>query len=311
MPASAVHGAVQWSMWTTTVRVVTADADAAPDAGRAVAQMLGEVDQAASRFRPDSELSRLCAVAGSGPWAVSDMLWSLLTTATRAAAATDGLVDPTVACALNDLGYDRTIAEVTARSGSPFPVQVRRPIGWQRIRLDERTRAVELPAGCHLDLGATAKAWAADRAAEIASRRTGTGVLVSIGGDIAVAGRAPEPGWMVAIADDHACARPDDPTVVLRSGGLATSSTTTRSWQRGQQRLHHIIDPRTARPAVEHWRTVSVAAATCVDANVAATAAVIRGVGAVDWLAGQELPARLVARSGAVTHVARWPVAAA
>ena len=311
MPAATLDGTVEWSMWTTTVRVVTADPAAVHEASRLVADVLVDVDQAASRFRVDSELSRLNACDEGASHAVSDVLWSLLVAAVQAAEATEGLVDPTIACSLNDLGYDRTITSLSVDSGRPLPLQVRRPIGWQHVVLDERRHVVEVPRGCQLDLGATAKAWAADRAAAVAAERTETGVLVSLGGDIAVAGPPPACGWVVAIADDHACPGPGDPTVVMRAGGLATSSTTTRRWRRAHERLHHIIDPRTARPARECWRTVTVAAASCLDANVAATASIIRGASAAGWLSEQGLPARLVAISGSVSRVAQWPAEAA
>jgi thiamine biosynthesis lipoprotein ApbE len=299
-------GVAEWSMWTTTVRVVTVDPAATAEACRVVANLLADVDAAANRFRTDSELSRLCT-GDDGPQPVSDLLWSLLTAAIDGAVMTDGLVDPTVACTLNDLGYDRTITAVPTDSGRLLPLQVRRPVGWQSIGMDECTRTATLPRGCQLDLGATAKAWAADEGAAAAASTTGTGVLVGLGGDIAVSGAAPEEGWLVAVADDHARPGADAPQVVIRSGGLATSSTTTRRWRRSTHRLHHIIDPRTARPASDHWRTVSVAAGSCFDANVAATAAIIHGVTAVDWLTERRLPARLVASDRSVTAVAHWP----
>ena len=119
-----------------------------------------------------------------------------------------------------------------------------------------------------MDLGATAKAWTADSAAAGIHRRTGSGCLVSIGGDIAVAGAAPERGWQVRVADvtGHPSDRPAGPSsvVTLRSGGLATSSIRARRWQRGGLWLHHLIDPRTGLPPVPAWRTVSAAAGSCV-----------------------------------------------
>jgi thiamine biosynthesis lipoprotein len=130
-------------------------------------------------------------------------------------------------------------------------------------------------------------------------------VLVSLGGDIAVDGPAPGAGWAVRVAEDHR-AGPDAPgqTIALRSGALATSSTTVRRWGPG---AHHIIDPATGLPAEGPWRTVSVAAASCVDANIASTAAIVRGASAASWLAQRGMPARLVGRDGAVLEVAGWP----
>ncbi len=133
-------------------------------------------------------------------------------------------------------------------------------------------------------------------------------MLVSLGGDIALAGPAPRDGWPVRVTDDHAhAAEQDGQTVALRSGGLATSSTTVRRWRRGAAELHHILDPSTGRPIDGCWRTVSVAAASCVDANVASTTAIIRGEQAPAWLESLGLPARLVAHDGAVLVTAGWP----
>jgi thiamine biosynthesis lipoprotein len=71
--------------------------------------------------------------------------------------------------------------------------------------------------------------------------------------------------------------------------------------------MHHIIDPGTGAPVESMWRTVSVAAATCVDANIASTAALVRGSSCVARLAESGLPARLVAQDGRVLRVAGWP----
>jgi FAD:protein FMN transferase len=173
--------------------------------------------------------------------------------------------------------------------------------------LDPARRAVRLPRGVRLDLGATAKALGADRAAvAAASGGPGVGLLVNLGGDIATAGPAPSGGWRVRVADDHrAAADAPSQTIAIRSGGLATSSTTVRRWGAG---AHHIIDPRTGLPAVSRWRTVSVAAATCVDANIASTAAVVLGDDAPDWLSERALPARLVEHEGGVRSTAGWPL---
>ena len=179
--------------------------------------------------------------------------------------------------------------------------------GWEMVTLDPETSTVQLPPGVELDLGATAKALAADRAARRIHDATGTDVLVSLGGDIAVAG-APDDGWPVLIADDHrAAVDGPGPVVSVDAGGLATSSTTVRRWTIGDEEYHHLIDPRTGSSARSPWRTVSVVAASCVTANVASSAAIILGGDAPAWLAEQGLPARLVAHDGACTYVAGWP----
>jgi thiamine biosynthesis lipoprotein len=133
-------------------------------------------------------------------------------------------------------------------------------------------------------------------------------VLVSLGGDVRVAGPTPDDGWRIAVGDDHERALADPDLVVsIAGGGLATSSTARRTWRRAGRTVHHIVDPRTGDVPVSRWRTVSVAAATCVDANTASTAAVVLGDAAPGWLADRRLPARLVDLDGAVITTAGWP----
>jgi thiamine biosynthesis lipoprotein len=225
---------------------------------------------------------------------LSPLLAEAVATALRAARLTGGAVDPTAGGAVVAAGYDRDFAALRPRARA---AAVRVP-GWRVVKLGART--LRMPAGVTLDLGATAKALAADRAARAAASAAGCGVLVSLGGDLATAG--PASRWRVRVTDDHAA---DDggETVEIAGGGLATSSTTVRRWAGG----HHIVDPATGAPAAAPWRTVSVAAATCVDANVASTAAIVLGAGAPGWLAERRLPARLCARDGEITRVAGWP----
>jgi thiamine biosynthesis lipoprotein ApbE len=265
-----------------------------------------EIDAACSRFRPDSELAALNAAAGTA-FAAGPRLLEAIEVALRAAASSHGLVDPTIGRSLRLAGYDRSFELVRARDRSAPPRFAVVP-GWQRIEVDRARGLVRIPAGVELDLGATAKALAADRAATAAALAVECGILVSLGGDVAVAGEPPQRGWAIRLADDHSS--PVDgpgPTVSVRSGGLASSGTTVRRWRAGEAGLHHIIDPRTGRPAVTPWRTVSVAAVSCVDANVASTAAVVLGRDAPAWLARHRLPARLVRASGSVELVAGWP----
>jgi FAD:protein FMN transferase len=267
---------------------------------------LADVDAACSRFRPDSEL---CSLSSTGrATEISPLLAEAIAVALRAARLTDGDVDPTVGAAMAAIGYDRDFEQVKA-DGPKLRLTVRHVPGWRQVRLDGRT--LTMPAGVRLDLGATAKAWAADRSAATIAARTGGGVLVSLGGDIAVAGPAPHGGWRVRVQD--VTGAPEDPPggpyaqVAIRDGGLATSSTAARRWRRGGDVLHHILDPRTGLPAEPVWRTVSVAAGRCADANAASTAAIIRGRRALGWLAQLGLPARLVDATGVVFTVAGWP----
>ena len=267
---------------------------------------------ACSRFRADSELVAVNATASGRPEGVpvSALLAEAIAVALRAARQTRGILDPTVGAAMAAVGYDRDFALVR-QTGPPLRLTVRQVPGWRQVRLDADARTLGLPAGTQLDLGATAKAWAADRSAGRLAERLGCGVLVSLGGDIAVAGQPPAAGWRIRVQD--ITGRPEDPpagpaaVVSIRAGGLATSSTAARRWRRGGDVLHHILDPRTGLPAAPVWRTVSVAALSCVEANTASTAAIIQGRDAIGWLTAHRLPARLVGSDGSITTVAGWP----
>ncbi|HLH65410.1 MAG TPA: FAD:protein FMN transferase [Solirubrobacteraceae bacterium] len=323
-----------------------------PDASARVAVELElqAIDAAASRFRPDSELSRLNAASGRRV-EVSPLLAEAVRLALRAAQITGGAVDPTLGQSLISVGYDRDFSELERPDelpgagglpglGEPYgtvgglradrPSARRRTIvvrrrtvpAWRRIELFEHPPAIRLAPGTMLDLGATAKALAADRAAHAALRALGArdrrssgaarrlqrGVLVSIGGDVATAGPPPAGGWAVHVTDDHR-AGPEAPgqTVSISSGGLATSSIVTRRWSHHGRTMHHILDPAHGAPASTCWRTVSVAAASCADANIASTAAIVMGAAGSRWLAEQGLPCRLVAIDGAVRVQGGWP----
>ncbi|MEA5360101.1 FAD:protein FMN transferase [Amycolatopsis sp., V23-08] len=287
----------------TTAEVLVTDPARLHTAVELLRNELDAVDAACSRFRADSEISRLHDAAGRQV-RVGPLLTEALAAALRAARLTGGLVDPTVGTAVRALGYDRDFAAVT---DGPLGAAAPAP-GWHRVLFDPVRALVVLPRGVRLDLGATAKALAADRAARRIHAATGCGTLVNLGGDLRVEGPAPAGGWRVAIGDDHADAvtRPDT-TVTLSGGGLATSGTTRRRWRRGGRTVHHIVDPRTGDVASQRWRTVSVAAKSTVDANTASTAAVVLGDSAPQWLADRGLAARLVTESGAVVTTPGWP----
>ena len=336
----------QWSAWSTTVRLVVTDPAALGPAREIVTGELAAVDLACSRFRDDAEIAAVHR-AGGRPVPVSPLLAELVEVALAAARDTGGDVDPTLGSVLYALGYDRDYADLSSAPAvhspapavhspapavhspaqavhspaqavhspaqavhSPAPVVASLSVtapGWRGVRL--RGYELTVPAGTVLDLGATAKAWTADRCAALISARLGVGVLVGIGGDIATAGPAPDGDWQILVSDG-----PDQPaaTVGLPAGAaLATSSTISRTWQAGERRLHHILDPRTLAPARTVWRTVSVAAHTCLRANTLSTAAVVRGLAAVAWLRRLGAPARLVTAAGQVRLVGDWPAAPA
>jgi thiamine biosynthesis lipoprotein ApbE len=319
-PSAAAEGVAQlatarWEALGTGVVLRVTDPLWLPRASALLARELDALDRACSRFRADSDLSRVNAHAGGRPIRVALLLIEALQVALRAAALTDGDVDPTLGAALALAGYDRdwTLMQgdppnAQTPAGPPL-VRARLRCGYRTIRLDPATRTVSVPRGIMLDLGATAKAWAADRAALALHETCGCGVLVSLGGDIATAGPAPAGGWQIHVTDDHR-AGPHAPgqRIAVHSGGLATSSVSARRWQRNGHAMHHIIDPALHVPLRGPWRTVTVAAATCTDANIATTAALVRGKRAPAWLAQLGLPARLVAHSGEVLRVGAWPL---
>ena len=286
---------------------------------------IGRLDREASRFREDSEISCIHRAAGGTHW-VTHGLAEAVGVALAAARWTGGLVDPTIGSALISLGYDRDFSAIRAdldddgrrapdaqTPPGPLPRPGQVP-GSQSVGLDG-TR-LTLPAGILLDLGATAKGLGSDRAAAAAAAAIATGgVLVSLGGDIAVAGEAPAGGWPIAISDSASPAgepwpgppRAPGSLVRLALGAVATSSVTCRQWRRNGRLMHHIVDPRTGRPAAGPWRTVSVAAATCAEANAAATAAIVAGGRAEAWLAAEGLPGRLVTHDGEIRLLGGWP----
>jgi thiamine biosynthesis lipoprotein len=306
-----------WEALGTTV-VLRSHGAEGPAIRAAVEAEIDAIDRAASRFRPDSELSRLNACAGQAdhrPVPVGPLLLAAIQLAIRAASLTGGAVDPTLGEHLISAGYDRDWRELIAvapdaplTARDRIVVRRKRAALWPDILVGEDPPSVRLPAGITLDLGATAKALAADRAARAAAQAGASGVLVSLGGDIATYGIAPPDGWLIHVTDDHRDG-PDAPgqTIAVVSGGIATSSIVARRWLHDGRPMHHILDPVTGEPVPGPWRTASVAAATCADANIASTAAIVLGEGASRWLADQDLPARLVALDGSTHTLGGWP----
>lgn len=274
-----------------------------------VLRTVDEFDRACSRFREDSELSAVNRAAGDAVQ-VGPVLLEAVSAALRAATLTGGDVDPTVGRALIALGYDRDFDQLPELIAVPRARVIATVDGWRTVSVDREAGTIRVPAGVLLDLGATAKALAADRAAADAAAAGGCGALVSFGGDLAIVGSAPEEGWPIRVTDDHrAGVEAPGQWISLQSGGLATSSTFVRRWRTSEGTAHHLVDPSTGDCVDSVWRTVSVTAGSCLDANIAATAAIIRGESAVAWLEELGLPSRLVRGDGTVLHVAGWPSA--
>ncbi|MCU1656466.1 MAG: thiamine biosynthesis protein [Pseudonocardiales bacterium] len=282
------------------MRLVVDDARTLSPAAADLATLLERVDAIASRFRPDSTLSLANDRAGR-PTAVPRLLADLVAAALDAAAQTGGAVDPTVGLAMHRNGYDRDLSAIVL--DGPAPGTPTAAPGWHRVRLHREAGLLTVPIGSALDLGATAKAYVADLAARTLSRRYDTAVLVELGGDVAVAGNRPD-GWCLEVAERQGA---EGQLVLVRGGGLTTSTTTIRRWRRGGQTMHHIVDPRTGQPIDGPWRTASVYAPSALAANTASTAAIVLGDRALDWLTTRGLAARLVAQDGSVVTTGDWP----
>ncbi|GAA1903400.1 FAD:protein FMN transferase [Lapillicoccus jejuensis] len=316
-------------------RVHVTRAEALAEAGRVARALVDDLDRAASRFRADSEVRRIAALAPLPGLAtvtvrVSALLASCVAAALHAARLTDGLVDPTLGRAMERAGYDDDLESVRRRAARPAlapaparsmataprtrPVRhaadlprlvlapLEPPVTWRDVVL--RGRVLTVPAGTLLDLGATAKAHAADLLAARLAEGLPGGFLVNLGGDVAVGGEVPPGGWEVGVRDAEGVVR----QVVTTTGqGLATSSTRLRTWQVGAELRHHVLDPRTGDTAPTTWAQVSCAGATCVEANAASTAAIVLGEAAPAWLGAQGVPARLDGADGRVTTTHGWP----
>lgn len=299
-PASA-----QWALWSTYA-FLAVDRPEQLSAARMIADdVLGRVELACSRFRADSELVRVNSRAGRWTEA-SPLLVAAVTAAIRGAELSGGLVDPCLGHALVSLGYDTDIDLVRRRRTESWPVlgTTASAGAWRRVEV--RECAVLVPEGVALDLGATAKAWAADLVADTVAATLHCRVAVSLGGDVSVDGPSDGgvPTWPVRVTETPQ----GGGTLVEVTGGLATSSTLTRRW-RGPRGVvvHHVLDPRTGTPAREVFRTVTALGGDALRANVASTAALVLGHDAPGWLAHRGVSARLVDADGRVTAVGGWP----
>lgn len=289
----------------TTASVVVAAGVNADEAEGILRSEVEAVDLACSRFRSDSELASFHANAGRTV-EVSPLLFEALDVAYTVAERTHGAVDPTVGSALVTLGYDRHFEEIESR---PLRLADLGPVpGFRHLQLDHARHAARIPKDVRIDLGSSAKALLADRAAARVSEVLGSGVLISIGGDVAVAGEPPAGGWAIGIAVDSATGPDDvDQVVAIRHGGLASSSTAVRTWEMGTDHVHHIVDPSTGCCSDPHWRLVSAVGASCVDANSLSTAAVVWGKQAMERLRPFGQAVRLLRHDGAVFTVGGWP----
>lgn len=294
---------MEFTIWGLTGTLATERPTDASFASACLWRVIGEIDAACNRFRADSELSRLNATAGA-TCSVSATLLRALEAARAASAATDGLCDPTILASLRAWGYDRDYDLIVDAADLVEPVVAASP-GFGAIDVDSSARTVRLAPGCQVDLGASAKALAADLVADEVGERGG--VVVEIGGDVAVRGSGPDGPWVIGVTDRLGISG-NEPRVRVRGGGVATSSMTTRVWRVSDRLVNHIIDPRTGLPADGPYATATIAADRCVTANAFATAALLWGEDAPYRVAQAGWSGRLVRRDGTVEFVGGWPV---
>jgi thiamine biosynthesis lipoprotein len=241
-----------------------------------VRRFIAESEARFSRFREDSELSQLNRSAGRWFTASAGLL-ELMQQALDLYWLTEGLFDPSILTALQQAGYDRSIDIIRKVGAGPVaPVLLPTTSLLDQVSLDPDRSVIYLPAGMQIDLGGIAKGWIAEKALSLMAAFT-PACAVGAGGDMAFHGfPAEEQTWQVSLED------PRDKQNVLavlnvRSGALATSSVTRRRWVQAGQERHHIIDPRTGRPADVEWLSVCAGAAHAATAEAFAKAILIGG----------------------------------
>jgi thiamine biosynthesis lipoprotein len=285
----------------TTISVLAPEetAEAARDATR---WLFAEWEAVLSRFRSDSELSRLNARAGE--WVpVSSLLFIVTATALDAAHATNGVFDPTLLRQLVSLGYDRTFSSLPPVA-PPLGEAIQPGGGWRGIRIDRGERRIFLPEGVALDFGGIAKGMAADAAIERLREMGVASGCVNAGGDLATFGTAPDgDGWPIGVQGVRATRM-----ITLRRGALATSGIANRQWRQGAFVRRHILDPRTGMPAETGLWSVTVAAERCAQAEAAAKAAFILGPhDGVRFLNERNLAGLFALEDGSWQTAGDWP----
>jgi FAD:protein FMN transferase len=293
---------MKFEIWGLSGTLATENEDQMDAATQRLWFWLDEFDAACNRFRRDSELTKLNESRGA-TMAVSPTLELALEAALRASSATGHLVDPTVLPALLALGYDRDYDELVGEDSIPARASVP-ATGPTSIHLNVIEHTVTLDPLCQLDLGASAKALVVDLIADDVAA-TG-GVVVELGGDVAVRGEGPDGPWVIAVSDSLVLDGLE-PRVAFRHGGIATSSSTTRTWRSGGHVVNHIVDPRTGQCANGRYTTATVSASDCVLANAFATAALLWDDEASYHIAQAGWAARLVRRDGEIEFVGGWP----
>jgi thiamine biosynthesis lipoprotein len=248
---------------------------------RAIERLFAERDRRFSRFHAVSELNAVNNTFGSVV-KVSPAFAEMVGVALRAARQTDGLVDPTLGAAVEAAGYDRDFSELYPSADPAEPGACGR---WRTLHVGRTL--LHRPHDVRLDLNGVVKGKTVDDALALID---GDG-FVSAGGDLAARGAVD-----VAV--------PGGGSVRVLEGGLATSSTAKRRWLRAGVWRHHLIDPRTGQPCDSPWQEVTVSAATCLQADVTAKAALLLGEDGPRWLERRGLAGRFLPVAGDAVGVA-------
>ncbi len=265
------------AMNTGVEAIVCAPEERQDEAARAleeVERLFQTVEETLSRFRPGSELSRL-NFCGGQPFQASPLLFEVVSQSLEAARLSEGIFDPSVLPALIAAGYDRSFEKLENQPPATLSTSEAVHPDWRKIELRPDTREIVLPPGVQLDLGGIGKGWTVDRACSYLT--SFPGFAVDAGGDIRVKGlQADGSPWTVGVENPFENER--DLTILeLREGAVCTSSTGRRSWTRGGQRRHHLIDPRTGAPAESGIASVTILGESAVKAEVAAKVVLILG----------------------------------
>ncbi len=290
------------AMGCQMLAVIDSDDAKAANAIEQVPSWFSDWETHLSRFLPDSELTRLNRNPGRSVL-VSDTMHQVILESLRAARESRGLVTPTVLEALEVAGYDRSFDAQSLDSRNP--AETARVGNWHAIQYDPESKTIQLPRGLRLDFGGVAKGWAAGEAARRLAEYAPA--LVDAGGDIAVSGRMADGNrWRIGVADPMDPER-DLALLMIGEGAVATSGRDYRRWERNGKRQHHIIDPRTGRPAETDVLTATIVAPSATAAEMAAKVTLILGSRTgLEWIEAQsDLAALLVLEGGDVVRSTR------
>lgn len=278
------------AMGSDMLVILESDSGSAPTILQDVPNWFEEWEQSLSRFRLDSELSRLNRTFDQ-PVAVSDAFWEVFQTAVWADEFSESLVTPTVLDAMLDAGYDRSFEGLQHDQFGMMPRIEHHPLSM--VVADPENRTITLPKGVRLDFGGVAKGWAAHQAMQ-RLREFGP-CLMNAGGDIAVSGPQMEgSAWQIGVSDPFKAGNDFD-TLLVKQGGVASSGKDRRHWKRNGALQHHIINPNTGLPVDTDVLRVTVIAPTVMEAEAAAKTAFILGrEKGLEWLETQHSFAGLV-----------------